>query len=242
MTAQSNTTAYYDATASRYDEMHGEAQNFEHTRALELLLPTYFSNAKSILDVGSGTGRGLQWIDTYFREKGITTELVGVEPSEELSKIARKNLPDAKIIIGDGERLPFPDSTFDLVMVAGVLHHVENPKKVIKEMFRVSRFGILISDHNNFSFGSNFSRKIRLALFSMNLLSAFSYVKQGFRKQGYSEGDGWWYPYSVLNDFDMISTLSEHFSIVPTRRANSNLGNFMISHSHLAIACTKKTL
>jgi len=241
MSTNAKTTAYYNATASRYDEMHGEENNFEHTRALELLVPTYFSDAKYVLDVGTGTGRTLEWLDNYYRNNGTVAELTGVEPSDGLAEIARKKLPNAKIHTGSGEVLPFSDDRFDLVTITGVLHHVKDSKKVLKELFRVSRFGVLISDHNNFSFGSEFARKIRLALYSMNLLRAFSYVKQGFRKQGYSEGNGWWYPYSVLNDFDVIADLSDHFAITPTRRANSMSGNFMTCHSHLAKACRKST-
>lgn len=239
MSANKNTTAYYNETASDYDHMHGEEQNHEHTRAMSLLVPKYFSDATSVLDVGTGTGRSLQWLEAYHRDNGTAVELTGIEPSDELASVARKKLPNANIVVGSGENLPFPDNAFDLVTITGVLHHVEHPKLVLAEMFRVSRFGVLVSDHNNFAFGSNFARKVRLALFSANLLEAFSYVKQGFRKQGYSKGDGWWYPYSVLNDLNLISNLSDHFAIVPTRRANSELGNFMLSHSHLAIACIK---
>jgi ubiquinone/menaquinone biosynthesis C-methylase UbiE len=240
MTAQKNATDYYNATAAEYDSMHGEEQNYEHTRALELLVPKYFSDAKSVLDIGTGTGRALQWLKSYYEENDTNVELAGIEPSRELAKIAGDNLPDANIVIGSGDSVPFSDNSFDLVTITGVLHHVEHPKSVLAEMFRVSRFGVLVSDHNNFSFGSTIARKIRLGLFSADLLGAFSYVKQGFNKQGYSNGDGWWYPYSVLNDLDVISDLSDHFAIVPTRKANSDLGNFMLSHSHLAIACVKK--
>ena len=240
MSNGSNTTAYYNLTASEYDERHGEAQNYEHIRALELIAPRYFSEAKSVLDVGTGTGRALQWFDNYYSNSGREVELNGVEPSEELAKIARKKVPSANIRIASGEGLPFSDEEFDLVTITGVLHHVENSKEVLKEAFRVSRLGVIISDHNNFSFGSHFARRLKLALYSVNLLSAFSFVKQGFRKQGYSEDDGWWYPYSLLNDFDVVSELSDHYVIVPTRPANSSSENFMTCHSHLALACLKK--
>ena len=115
-----------------------------------------------------------------------------------------------------------------------------NGPLVLKEIFHVISSGVLISDHNNFSFSSDIARKVRLALYSMNLLGAFSCVKQGFRKQGHSQGDGWWYPYSLLNNFDVISELSDHVAIAPTRGANSNSENFMMRHSHLAVACKKK--
>lgn len=239
MPANENTTSYYEATAAEYDRLHGE-QNAEHTRALELLVPRYFASASRILDVGTGTGRALAWMATHFGAQGRTVDLTGVEPSAELARIARTKVPAATIVQGSGDALPFEDASFDLVTITGVLHHVERPKAVLAEMFRVSRHGVLISDHNNFAFGSDVARRLRLGLYAANLLSAFSFVKQGFKRQGYSKDDGWWYPYSLLNDFDVIAGKCDHFAVVPTRKANSRQGNFLLSNSHIAVACIKK--
>ena len=233
MSRLKSTVDYYNDTADKYDDMHGD-QNAEHTRALDLLVPRYFPEVKTMLDVGTGTGRTLKW----FSDRG-GVEMTGLEPSPKLAEIARAKVPAAKVVGGSGDKLPFEDGEFDLVTITGVLHHVEKPKEVLAEMFRVSRLGVLISDHNNFAFGSDRVRKIKMCLFSLGLLSAFSFVKQGFKKQGYSTGDGWWYPYSVLNDFDVIAKHSNHFALVPTRTANSKQGNFMLSNSHVAIACLK---
>ncbi|MGI1663269.1 class I SAM-dependent methyltransferase [Palleronia sp. KMU-117] len=241
VTANENTKKHYDLTAAQYDKTLGNDKVVEHTRALELLVPRYFSEASSVLDIGTGTGRALEWLSSHFSERKAKVDLTGVEPSTALAEIARKKVPSAKIVEGSGESLPFAEGSFDLVTITGVLHHVEFPKQVLTEAFRVSRFGVLISDHNNFSFGSRGARKLRLGLYAANLLSAFTYVRLGFRRQGYSEGDGWWYPYSLLNDFDVISKNSEQYAIVPTRRPNSGLGNFMLSNSHIAVACIKKT-
>lgn len=234
-----NTTQYYDETASKYDDLHGDEHETGHLEALELIVPRHFADVKSVLDVGSGTGRAINWFDKKFNSDGRIVDLTGMEPSAKMRDVAASKVPNATFVEGYGDAIPFDDDSFDLVTITGVLHHVENPKGVIRECFRVSRGGVLISDHNNFSFGSTFARKLRLGLYSIGLLSAFSYVKQGFNRQGYSEDDGWWYPYSVLNDFDVISELSNYYAIVPTRSANSELGNFMLQNSHVGIACIK---
>lgn len=233
------TIRYYNETAKRYDDLHGDQLEKEHSRALELLIPPFFSNAESVLDIGTGTGRSLQWMDAYYRSRGAYIQLNGIEPSKELSHLAKLKVPSANIVTGAGEQLPFEDRAFDLVTITGVLHHVENPRQVMREAFRVCRRGVIISDHNNFSFGSNKVRRIKMLLYSLNIMNAFSFVKQGFKKQGYSEEDGWWYPYSLMNDIGFLSELSECFFIAPTRRPNSKSGNILLSHSHIAIACIK---
>jgi SAM-dependent methyltransferase len=47
----------------------------------------------------------------------------------------------------DGQRLPFADSSFDLVLLIDILHHTEDPSRVLAEASRVARRGILIKDH-----------------------------------------------------------------------------------------------
>src|SRR5262249_59359545 len=43
--------------------------------------------------------------------------------------------------IGDGERLPFPAGTFDVVFFCGALHHFERFEVVLREVRRVLRPG-----------------------------------------------------------------------------------------------------
>ncbi len=227
------TTDYYDQTAARYDAMHGGSKDMEHIRALEFLSPL-ITDAASILDVGSGTGRSLSW----FQSRYPTANLYGVEPSNGLIDVALKNVPGAMIVQGFGERLPHPDASMDLVTATGIMHHVDDSPLVISEMFRVSRQYVLISDHNNFAFGGRGSQKLRLALHLIGALSAFQFVKQGFRRQGYSEDDGWWYPYSLLSSYGQICRLSERVYITPTRPSTGE--DFFTGQSHLAILALKK--
>jgi ubiquinone/menaquinone biosynthesis C-methylase UbiE len=228
-------TEYYDATANAYDAMH-DAGDPEHVRALERLVPRFFMDARSVLDLGCGTGRALNW----FAQNRADMALTGLDPSAKLLEIASRKVPNGTFHQANGEKLPFDDGAFDLVTMTGILHHVEDSKQVIREAFRVARKGVLISDHNNFSFGSDRARRLRLCLYSLGLLPFATFVKQGFRKQGYSEGDGYWYPYSILSDFDVIAENADLYYIVPTTRRNSrHIDNFMMSNSHIAVACLK---
>ena len=59
----------------------------------------------------------------------------------------------------DGDRLPFADGTFDIVCSMGVLHHIEDPRPMIAEMYRVLKPGgriILMLYHR----GSWLSRRV----------------------------------------------------------------------------------
>lgn len=229
------TTAYYNQTAAEYDQMHGGDENYEHVRALERAWPLLSSRPlASALDVGCGTGRSLAWL----QDRGVQ-DLIGIDPSEGLLKVARDRIPQARLKVGRGESLSFGDGSVDVVLATGIMHHVDRPADVIGEMFRVARVAVLISDHNNFAFGGRRARATRLWLHATGLLGLATYIKQGFRRQGYSDGDGWWYPYSLLSHYGLIASLSATQYIIPTRPATAQ-DNLLVSQSHLAILAFKQ--
>ena len=47
----------------------------------------------------------------------------------------------------DGQRIPLENDSFDAVMLIDVLHHAEDPLKLLEEALRVSRNVVLIKDH-----------------------------------------------------------------------------------------------
>ena len=231
--ASRNTTAYYDRTAKGYDRLHGDDHDPEHRRALELAWPM-MRGVGSVLDVGSGTGRALEWVS----RQGWYS-LHGIEPSGQLNAIAQAKLPHADIQNGTGEDLPFADASIDLVMATGIMHHADDPQRVMREMFRVARRYVLISDHNNYAFGGSRARRVRMCLDALGLLKAATFVRHGFRRQGYSEEDGYWYPYSLLNDYALVASLSRRVCILPTRPSSLSRGNLLMAQSHLAYLAEK---
>ncbi|GEM_PF-6333909 len=85
-----------------------------------------------LLDVGCGFGSLLQ--EAY--QQGM--EAHGVELAPWNARTARADLPDPICVyLGDAERLPFQAATYDGVVFKGVLHHLGNPKKALKEAYRV---------------------------------------------------------------------------------------------------------
>lgn len=102
------------------------------------LIKRYISlSNKNILDVGSGNGYFAHHLSKY-------TKVVASDISETLLKMN----PVTRKVKCDAENLPFKAGCFDVVLSSNLLHHVSNPKKVIREMHRVSREYVVLSDAN----------------------------------------------------------------------------------------------
>ncbi len=90
-----------------------------------------------VLEVGSGA-HGL----IFFFDGG---QRVGVDP---LADHYRELFPAwqkrAETIAAFGERLPFENSSFDVVLSDNVVDHAENPRRIVEEMSRVRTPGGLL--------------------------------------------------------------------------------------------------
>lgn len=99
----------------------------------------------SILNVGCGDGATL----VYLAKRGCR-KITGIDISEDmisraLEKIKRENMED-KIIVkkGEAQDLPFPDSSFEVIMSEAVLILVPDQKKALREYIRVGKQGGLV--------------------------------------------------------------------------------------------------
>jgi ubiquinone/menaquinone biosynthesis C-methylase UbiE len=95
------------------------------------------------LDVGAGAGA------LAFALAPRVREVVAVEIDEELAARARVDAPaNVKVIVGDGEHLPFERAEFDVAGTLRTLHHTRRPELMVAELARVTRPGgtILVVD------------------------------------------------------------------------------------------------
>lgn len=211
---------YYTDTASKYDTLQGD-NNEEHTIALLFLSSMIqFYNIQSILDVGSGTGRVIQFI----KEHHPHVRIVGIEPVEALRQQAyQKGINPTQLIDGDANNIQFKDQEFDLVCEFGMLHHVPAPHKVVGEMLRVARKAIFISDCNNFGQGSRWSRLFKQTLNALHLWKLFDWARTKGKGYHISEGDGLFYSYSVFTNYPQIRKKCSFVHHLNTRDSEHNL-------------------
>ena len=94
-----------------------------------------------VLDVGCGAGEHLTRIRTEAAYQGKRLGLtVGVDIAEGM--VARTDARrGVRAAVGDGMRLPFRDQVFDVVVVSLVLHFMDDPVQVARELTRVIRPG-----------------------------------------------------------------------------------------------------
>jgi ubiquinone/menaquinone biosynthesis C-methylase UbiE len=95
---------------------------------------TGLSLPEPILDLGCATGRLLR----KLFEKGYS-ELSGLDISEHCLSIARNNTDNNVVNLTQGcmEQMPYINESFSTVILSGVLHHLEDPAQVLREINRV---------------------------------------------------------------------------------------------------------
>lgn len=94
---------------------------------------------KRVLDFGCATGNYM----TALQKLGYNCVGVDVNPAY-IEIAAQKNL-DVHLI---DEELPFPDKSFDTVIMFEVLEHLKNPSDVLKKVQRVARKNIIFTVPN----------------------------------------------------------------------------------------------
>jgi len=90
-----------------------------------------------ILEVGAGDGSILHFLEEWNFGK----ELYALEISESGVKVIEsRNLTKLKEVKSfDGYKIPYPDQSFDLVILAHVLEHVEHERILLRELKRVAK-------------------------------------------------------------------------------------------------------
>lgn len=224
---------YYARTAQSYESMHFHEHEHDLACALIQSLSQYYGFT-SILDVGSGTGRGIR----NLAETLPKVRIVGIEPVEALRSIGHSNgIPEDQLIDGDATNIGFLDSSFDLVCELSVLHHIADHRRAVAEMIRVARRAIFISDVNRFGQGSVAARLSKLLIWKLHLWPLANWIKTRGRGYLYTEGDGVSYSYSVFDDYDFICSHCEKVMVFNLIGSSKNP---LTGASHVGLLGLKK--
>jgi ubiquinone/menaquinone biosynthesis C-methylase UbiE len=118
---------YYDRRAQEYDDWwlgkglyadRGRPGWDEELRVLERVVADL--PPLRTLDVACGTG---------FLTRHLRGDVVGLDASERMLELARKQVPNARFVQGDALSLPFDDGAFERVFTSYFYCHLEEPER-----------------------------------------------------------------------------------------------------------------
>jgi len=122
----------------KYAEIHSSHQDADLKQRLSDI-KEFISAGDKVLDVGCGNGQFGEAIAKRFN-----ADVRGVDVVD----YANADIP---IKFYDGVHLPFEDNSFDVIVMAMMLHHVEHQEELLDEAIRCSRRGLVIYEDTYFS-------------------------------------------------------------------------------------------
>lgn len=130
------TTQYYNSVAERpYD--HPMILAFAQPK-VEWIFRNISVEQPAILEVGAGNG----YFSFHLMQRGQLTATDVSDHQLQFNPAPTKELCSVY-------RLPYPDNSFDLVIGSNLLHHLDHPEVAVKEMVRVSKNYVVVSEPNN---------------------------------------------------------------------------------------------
>lgn len=135
---------YYNNRSSMFDNgLLIKRNNRNHEKKIEMICKLLSidrnSQENKLLEVGTGSGIHA----SYLARKWPNLSYTGVDISGGMISEASKKLdsPHATLIVADGQKLPFKDSSFDAAFISGSLHHFNDPYSGLREILRVIKEG-----------------------------------------------------------------------------------------------------
>lgn len=98
------------------------------------LIGGFLGKDAKVMDLGCGSGE----VSKKLLDLGYSVVSVDV--------VDKVKVNGVKVVLYDGEKLPFEDKEFDKVLLITVLHHVDKYKELLQEVARVSREVIIVED------------------------------------------------------------------------------------------------
>ena len=156
--------------------------HFEKLHHLLRLVPFNRYRDRTVLEVGCGAGVDL----ARFAEGGAI--VTGVDLAQSAIELAKANF-DQRGLKGDlqvanGEALPFPSDSVDLVYAHGVVQYTAHPERLVKECYRVLKPGgeAIFQVYNRVSWLNALSKLMKVGLEHEDAPVLLKFSIQEFRK------------------------------------------------------------
>ena len=128
---------YWDSIAERRKPTHLVVKKFVMPKIGFIEKIIKLKPDSKILDVGCGSG-----FFTYYLAKKY--QVIGLDFSEKMLALN----PHKNLIKASAYQIPFKNNSFDLVFCSNLLHHLNHPLKALKEMNRVAKKFVVVSEPN----------------------------------------------------------------------------------------------
>ena len=170
----------FRALPRRYDlleELLSLGQNRRWRR--EMVAHVDGGDPKAILDVATGTA-GVALVLTHR----TGAQIIGIDITEAMlrrghGRISRVGAADrVRLVVGQAERLPFPDNSFDALTFTYLLRYVADPAATLRELARVIKPGAAIASLE-FSVPPNRFWRCWWWLYTRGVLPVAGYVTGG---------------------------------------------------------------
>ena len=128
--------AMFDDVAPKYDIVN-DVLSMGQTRRWrrQVVDAVGASPGQRVLDLAAGTGTSSE----PYADAGIN--VVACDFSLGMLKVGKRRRPDIDFVAGDATNLPFEDNSFDAATISFGLRNVNEPKKALAEMLRVTKPG-----------------------------------------------------------------------------------------------------
>lgn len=151
--------ATYAAEANTYDRTRAIFEKGRFAGRERKLYSQYLRRGSKILIVACGTGRHFKYLCTE-----IGAEVVGLDVSVAMLRIARTKERSVALIRGDAENLPFRDGAFDAILCSRAFYLFDNKFSFLRSAYSAvkMRGKVLVSTISKGTFITRFGVKVKL--------------------------------------------------------------------------------